>query len=193
MACLSPMGCLRRPRVIRNRKGSVVPEHSPAPPNLAPAHLRRRLSARLALARASLLWERTWSALWPVTGILCLFLAVAMFDVLPLTPGWLHLAVLLCFASALLFTGWRALRRLAIPDTEQARRKLERDSKLSHRPFAALNDRLATNSRDSAAVMLWEEHRRRLLAQLAHLRVRLPRAGLARVDPFAIRAAVFLV
>jgi uncharacterized protein (TIGR02302 family) len=147
----------------------------------------------LALARASLLWERTWSALWPVTGILCLFLAVAMFDVLPLTPGWLHLAVLLCFASALLFTGWRALRRLAIPDTEQARRKLERDSKLSHRPFAALNDRLATNSRDSAAVMLWEEHRRRLLAQLAHLRVRLPRAGLARVDPFAIRAAVFLV
>ena len=56
---------------------------------------------RLGLARATLAWEQIWPALWPATGIAGLFIAIALFNVLPSLGGWLHaLVILLLFAVA---------------------------------------------------------------------------------------------
>ncbi|MEX2009737.1 MAG: DUF4175 family protein, partial [Dongiaceae bacterium] len=57
-------------------------------------------TARLLLARAALLWEGLWPASWPAVAVAGLFLATALFDVLPALPGWLHAAALVAFAAA---------------------------------------------------------------------------------------------
>ncbi len=154
--------------------------------------VRASFAKRILLARVGLAWEVFWPNFWPVVGVVGLFLALALLDVLPLLPGWLHLAVLGLFATGLLAALWRALRALRLPTSNEARRRIELDSGLAHRPLGALDDRLATDPRDGAAA-LWEAHRRRLLAQAARLTARLPRAGVAKADPLALRAVVFLL
>ena len=153
----------------------------------------RRLAGLLALARAALFWERLWPALWPLTGVLGLFLALALLDFLPWLPGWLHAALLVAFLAAGGLAAARGLTRLGLPGTEQARRRLELDSDLAHRPLATLEDVMAAGTSDRDSIELWELHRRRLSAQLGALRLRLPRAGLAAIDPFALRAAIGLL
>ena len=54
----------------------------------------------VALARAAILWERIWPALWPASGIVGAFLALALFglfDFLPLgLRGLVQAFVLAC-------------------------------------------------------------------------------------------------
>ena len=51
---------------------------------------------RLGLARGALAWEQIWPALWPAVGVAGLFIAIALFNVLPSLGGWLHALVLSC-------------------------------------------------------------------------------------------------
>ena len=155
--------------------------------------LPRRLPALLRLAGLAIAWERLWPALWPAAGVLGLFVALALLDALPALPGWLHAVVLLALLAGFAGLLARGLRRLRWPDRIAARRRLERDSDLAHRPLEGLEDALATGAGDREATALWALHRRRLAGLLRHLRVRLPRAGLAAIDPFALRAALLLL
>lgn len=143
--------------------------------------------------RAGLAWEAFWPRFWPTLGVAGLFLALALLDLLPLLPAWLHALVLAGFLAALLRALWHAGKALHLPRREAARRRLEQDSAMAHRPLAALDDRMATNPRDSAGVALWQAHRRRLLADAARLKLKLPRPGLAKTDPIALRLAVLLL
>ncbi len=153
----------------------------------------RRLSALVGLARVALVWERVWPAVWPAVGIAGLFISLALFDVLPVLPGWLHSLALAAFGVAVAATLVLAVRRLRWPSRQQARRRLEQDSGLSHRPLTMLEDAPATGTGDEESMRLWALHRDRVRAQIARLRLRLPRAGLAGVDPMALRAALGLV
>ncbi|MDQ2105720.1 DUF4175 family protein, partial [Azospirillum isscasi] len=103
--------------------GFRFPLNKEAPP--APAPREPRL--RMAQARAALLWERLWPALWAPAAIAGAFLALALLNLLPLLPGWLHALLLLLFAAAIGWTGWRGLRAFRLPDEDAARRRLERD------------------------------------------------------------------
>ncbi len=153
----------------------------------------RDLAGRLRLARAALLWERAWPALWPAVGIAGAFLAVALLDVLPALPFWAHAGVLAAFAvaeAAALRRAWPAFRP---PPEKAARRRLERASGLDHRPLELLDDRLAVGAGDAVSEALWRAHRARVLASLGRLRVGPPRPGLAKRDPVALRAAVLLL
>jgi len=139
------------------------------------------------------MWERVWPAIWPTVGIAGLFFALALFNVLPALPGWLHGVVLGAFGIAVVVSLIQAVRRLRWPSRQQARRRLEQDSGLSHRPLTMLEDAPATGTGDRDTLHLWAVHRERVRAQIARLRLRLPRAGLAAVDPLALRAALGLV
>lgn len=70
---------------------------------------------RLLLAWAALLWERLWPAFWPVTAGAGIFLAIALFDLLPLLPGWLHAGVLAAFAVAFAVACRRGFAAFALP------------------------------------------------------------------------------
>ena len=58
----------------------------------------RRYRGLLALASAALFWERLWPRLWPAACILGAFVALALFDMLPVLPDWLHAGILALFA-----------------------------------------------------------------------------------------------
>src|SRR3546814_434604 len=108
-------------------------------PRHEPRQAQARFALLLALARGAVAWEIIRPALWPLLGVLGAFLAVALFDVLPALSGWLHSAVLAAFALALVAAVAFAVRRISLPDSRAAKRRLERDSGLDHRPLTALD------------------------------------------------------
>jgi uncharacterized protein (TIGR02302 family) len=154
--------------------------------------LLRRLAGRRALARFAILFERIWPALWPAIGVAGLFICFALLDLPRLLPPWAHISLLA--AIGLLIAGllMRGLYGIAAPDDIAADRRLELASGLSHRPLAVLTDRPALGDRpaDAAGLALWQAHVARAVRSVRRLRVGLPRPGLARRDPRALRAAL---
>lgn len=153
-----------------------------------------RLPRLLLLSRAAIAWERLWPALWPALFVVGAFAVVALFDLLSWLPGPAHVATLAGFVLALGGAAVWGVRRLVWPDLVAARRRIEVKSGLDHRPLAALADR-PSEPLDSGAAGLWEAHRRRVAAMVRGLRVGWPVAGLARHDPWGLRAilAILLV
>ena len=147
---------------------------------------------RLGLARGALAWEQIWPAFWPAVGVAGLFIAMALFNVLPSLGGWLHALVLLLFAAAFAAAVWYGIRRIRLPDGTAALRRLERDSGLTHRPLAALRDTMAGAS-DPATAELWRLYQEQARQRMRNLKVRLPHPNLAARDPWALRAAVGLL
>ena len=145
---------------------------------------------RVALSRAALFWEWVWPALWPALRLTGLFFLLALLDLLPRLPGWLHGAVLAMFAAGLIHALWRGIFTLRMPDRAAAQRRLERINNLPHRPFDALDDDIATPDPSEASRRLWRLHRARMARMLKGLRTGWPAPGLIRRDPFATRIAL---
>jgi uncharacterized protein (TIGR02302 family) len=157
---------------------------TPTPPRL--------LVARLRVARAALAWERVWPALWPAFGLAGAFAVVALFDALPALPAALHAGVLAGFGIAIVAALAWGVRRVAWPNREAARRRVEMSSGLPHRPLQAMRDRpSAPLDRDGA--QLWAAHQRRVAEAARRLRVGWPRAGLAARDPWGLRSVLAIL
>ena len=143
------------------------------------------------LAWLSLLWERAWPALWPVTAGVLGFAVFALFDLPSLLPGWLHLILLLGFIGGMGWAASRVVRGLRLPAPGASSRRLERDSGLAHRPLATLADRPAAG--DAVALAVWDVHQARIAASIRHLRLKWPDASLLAVDPRGLRAGLGLL
>ena len=141
------------------------------------------LSRRLRLARLALRWERMAPGLTALASLVALFLTFALSGGATLLPGWLHALILAGFAAVALGLLIHLIR-LPEPSEAEAARRLERDSKVSHRPLAALADRAADG--DAA---LWQLHRQRMEAQAKTLRPGWPDPVLPARDPYALRFA----
>jgi len=173
----------------------VPAANDPAPRRAAPRGPEREPAAEpvraLRLARAAVAWERLWPALWPAACVLGLFLAAAWLNLLPGLGGWAHLAVLLGFLAAFASTLAVGLKGFRWPDFTDARRRLERDSDLRHRPLTALRDRPAGD--DPLALALWRIAQERARRSVSSLTLRAPHPNVAARDPWAVRAAVLLL
>ena len=148
------------------------------------------LARKRAAARAALWFEQVWPAVWPATGLLGGFAAVALLDIPSFLPPWprVALSALAMLATAALL--WRGLRRVAAPKPEAVDRRLERESGLKHRPLSALQDRPVTGTAEAASI--WAVHQARLRSQIRRLRVGRPRPGLAARDQWALRGLVLI-
>ena len=153
---------------------------------------RPRFAARLVLARLALAWERIWPALWPALFVAGAFLALALFDIPGRLPPWAAATLLGLTVAALIATLALAVRDFWLPSREAARRRLETASGLAHRPLAAIEDTLSSAD-DPASAALWREHQARMVEAARTLRVGVPRAGLLRRDPYALRVALGLL
>lgn len=163
----------------------IVPE----PPEQRTEALLRTVRRWRRLARAVLLFEGAWPALWPVVGLAGLFVCAALLELPQRLPGWAHALLLAALGLGMLGLGWRGLRRLAMPGDAAADRRLERESGLRHRPLTTLTDRPAA----AAEQALWRAHVARAAAQIGRLRVGLPRPGLAARDPRALRGGLLVL
>ena len=146
------------------------------------------LRGRRLLARAALGWELFWPGAWPILALLGVFLVLTLLGLPAFLPPWLHSLGLVAFAAFLVLMLRRAGQGWRIPDAQAAERRLERASGLSHRPLSVMTDRPAGN--DPLAMAIWQAHQARMAAHIRHLRVGLPRPGLAARDPLALRAAM---
>jgi len=149
------------------------------------------LGRRVGLARLILIFERVWRALlWPFLVVGC-FLIVSLIGLWEILPHWAHnlgiAALALAFAVSLV-----PLLRISLPTREEALRRLERDSGVKHRPATAYEDTLAKTTSPTAQA-LWQQHRERLSRLVSTLKPGAPRPGIARFDPYAIRALVLLL
>jgi uncharacterized protein (TIGR02302 family) len=153
---------------------------------------QRLLVRRVLLSRAALVWEQVWPSLWPMLCVIGFFLAAALFDLAELVPPILHAAILAGFALAFVAAAIWGLRALVWPDVPTARRRIELNSDLAHRPLAALADSPSVPL-DDAAASLWAAHRKRMEDAARRLRVGWPAAGLARHDPWGLRAVLAIL
>jgi uncharacterized protein (TIGR02302 family) len=147
---------------------------------------------KLRLARLAVAWEYLWPALWPAGAAFLVFLVLAAFDVLPTLPALARAAILAGLLALGLGPTLGRLARISWPGPAAGRRRLERDNDLAHRPLDVIADSLA-GAPDPASLALWSAHRARMAGRIAGLRVRPPRAGLARTDAFALRGALLLL
>jgi uncharacterized protein (TIGR02302 family) len=165
----------------------------PVAPTASPQGRIRLPRFRIWLSRWAILWERFWPSFWPTFVVGGLFLIAALFDLLPLLPGWLHLILLIGFAAAFAYALGRIWPALRFPGFREGLRRIERVNELQHRPLTGLADGLATSAGDPAASRLWDQYRRRLGLDIGRLRVGLPQAGFMQRDPFALRVLLGLV
>ena len=155
-----------------------------------PAAMLRRLAGRRLQARATLLFESVWPALWPAWSIAGLFLCLALLGVPQSLPPWPHATLLGIAAVLTLGLLLRGLIGVRMPDDNAADRRLEVRSGLLHRPLSVLTDQPAGN--DGLSKVLWQAHVLRALARIGQLRVGYPRTGMARRDPRALRFGLLL-
>jgi uncharacterized protein (TIGR02302 family) len=150
----------------------------------------RRLAGHRLLARAAILFEALWPALWPPLAVIGIFLCIALLDLPPRLPGAFQLGLLAVVLLAVVGLLFRGLRTIRLPDDRAADRRLETRSGLVHRPLSVLTDKPAGT--DAAGFTLWQTHTARAMAQIGRLHVGFPRPGLARRDPRALRYGVLL-
>ncbi len=163
-----------------------MPDPATNPPQ---SPVERRLSRLVARARGIDLWERLWRGLIPPLVVIGAFLAVSWLGLWLAVPHWARAAGLVIFAiafAASTFGLWR-LRPLSRAD---ALRRVDRASGATHRPAAALDDRLATAGRDPATDALWALHQRRVETEAAGLTAGRPSPRAVELDRYALRLGV---
>jgi len=146
----------------------------------------------VAWSRAALTWERVWPALWPASGFVGLFAALALFDAFTPLPWILHALLLSAAITATGLALYYGLRGVRLPSWLDGARRLERTSALKHRPISEGGDRLAVGGGDALAEALWTLHLRQLLAGVRGLRVAWPSSDLPKRDPRALRFVVLI-
>lgn len=161
-------------------------------PGAAKAEVARLLLARaMRRARLTLLWERAWPGLAAMAAVGAVFLALSfagLWQELPALGRMIGLGVfVVLFGAAAL-----PLTRLKFPNDEDAVARLDARSALAHRPATALSDSLATRPDDPVGAVLWRAHLTRAVNAATQLRAGLPAPGLARRDPYGLRALALL-
>lgn len=163
-------------------------------PERMPASMR--LDRLVTQARLAALWEQVWPVMWRGTAVVLLFLILSWSGLwLDLSPLWRQLglgvlAILLVAALLPLVRLRRIERRSALIRLD--REAATRDPALRHGPASAAQDTLAVGAADAGSRALWDLHQRRAAQAVARLRVGLPRPGMVRRDPFALRAGLIV-
>ncbi|MBI1211386.1 MAG: TIGR02302 family protein [Alphaproteobacteria bacterium] len=157
-----------------------------------PNGLPRPVRMRVGLSWGVLAAERVWPALWPASGIVGVFLILALANVFSVLPEWLHLTLLFGFIAAIIGAIVYSLRDAVFPTRAHALRRLEVSSGLTHRPLTALEDHPAVGDNEDTG-RLWRAHRLQIVRRIHDLKVKWPHLSLTERDPYALRVLLVLV
>jgi len=152
--------------------------------------LNARIRRLIRVARGAVAAERIVPALWPGLGFAGLYLALALFGLLPLLPWTLQSLLLAATITGVGLSLEHGLRGFRGPSWQDGARRLERDSGLHHRPISESGDNLIGN--DPFALSLWRLHQARTIP-LSGLRVAWPDVSLSRRDPRHFRYLLLAV
>ncbi len=152
--------------------------------------LSTRARRAVRFAALALQWERTARVVWPTIAFPTAYVILALFGVWDaLADPWRAIALATTvFATSLFFV--IGVISLPWPRARDARRRVEQDSELAHRPFEALHDRPA--NADLQAQAIWQAHQERMRHELEKARARRPRAAYAALDRYGLRAVLLV-
>lgn len=148
---------------------------------------RRRLYRRIWWARCAIWFETYLNGLIPLgLGILgtCV---IAGLDFSPLLGKKLSLGISLLPILIGTFYAYKIWRHLRFPSDLEGRKRIEAVNNLKGRPFWVIDDQPAIALPDQATRKLWEQHKRRAIAQLREVKAGWPKVCAAEVDPLGFR------
>ncbi|MFE0016771.1 TIGR02302 family protein [Mesorhizobium sp. NPDC059054] len=155
----------------------------------------RSLAARLAASRlatrAVIVVERAWPLVLPFLLVVALFLSAAWLGIFTRLPDMARLGLVGLFGIAALAALY-PLRFFKSPTASEIDSRIEAANALLHSPVRVQTDRPGGQAGDFAQA-LWREHQKRMAARLGSLGTDLPSTGVARRDPWAVRAVVALL
>jgi uncharacterized protein (TIGR02302 family) len=152
-----------------------------------------RLERFILAARGVVAFERLWPRLWPASGIVGLFVALAFSGLLPLLPWPVHALILAVFVTVVGLSLSFTLTDFRWPKRRDGARRLECDNGLANRPISEAGDVLAAGAGDKVAEELWALHCEDRLRPFKPLRLSSPHSKLAERDPKSLRFAVLLL
>ena len=156
-----------------------------------PGKIPEPLRTRARRAGLVLAFERAWPLAAALLVLVGLFLSLSYAGLWLALPRLGRIIGVAAFGVAFLLVLVRGAR-WHWPDATAQLARLDRDSGARHQPASSLADALANASDDPATAQLWALHQQRLARAAAAIRLKPPRSALARLDPFALRAAVLL-
>ena len=148
---------------------SSLPKTASQPGWRTDSHVHARLNRATGLARFVLAVERVMPALWPAIGVIGVYFAAALFGLFLVVPWILQSLVLALAITATGLALENGFRDMRWPSWQDAARRLERDSALSHRPISEGDDRLLAGGGDPVAMELWARHQARALPGPLHV------------------------
>ena len=144
--------------------------------------LKQRLSRLTKLARAQLFWERYAPVLALGVAFAAGFLILTFAGVWQyLGDPWRFIALIIALA-VLIRAAWRA-QTIALPSAKDARRRVELDSGLKHRPLDKITDRPALGKLDA----VWDQHMQSVRQMATRAERPIWRAVLAPLDRYYLR------
>ena len=150
------------------------------------------LARALGRARWSIFWERLWPALASIATAVGVFLALSWLGLwLWLPPLARAIGLFIFFVLAVAATV--PLFFVRMPSHTDGLRRLDRLSRLPHRPATAIADEMAPEASDQLSVALWKAHIERALRAAQSLKAGVPMPRLPLRDPFALRALVLVL
>lgn len=154
-------------------------------------NLAVRLAASRLATRAVMVVERAWPLLLPLLLVVALFLSVTWLGLFARLPDIARFAVVALFGAAALAALY-PLRFFSLPTASEIDTRIEAANALLHSPLRVQTDRPGGEAGEFAQA-LWREHQKRMAARLDSLGTDLPATGVARRDPWAVRAVVALL
>ncbi|MCG7504472.1 TIGR02302 family protein [Mesorhizobium retamae] len=155
----------------------------------------RSLTARLAASRLAtrvvMMVERAWPLILPFLLVLALFVSAAWLGLFPRLSDITRLGLVGLFGVAALASLY-PLRLFRLPTASEVDTRIEAANALLHSPVRVQTDKPGGEAGDFAQA-LWREHQKRMAAKLGSLGTDLPSTGVARHDPWAVRAVVALL
>ena len=149
------------------------------------------LDQKITLQRAALLWEDLWQRIQMPLLLVGVAIIVIASGILDWFPKWVDLAALCLLALAFLFS-LKAVLGLKSASRLSAMRRMEEHSTIGHRSLSSHGDDLVAEGNDENAQALWEEHKRRQLQALEHVKLAPPKSAWRLFDPTALRVPVAL-
>ncbi len=151
----------------------------------------RQLDSKITLQRAALLWENIWRGIQSPLIVIGVTAIVVASGVLDWFPKWFGVAVFVVLAAVFLYS-LKNLHGLKFASRLAAMRRMEEHSTIEHRSLSSHGDDLVVEGRDVAVQALWEEHKRRQLMALEHVKLSPPKSAWRLFDPTALRVPVAL-
>ena len=160
-------------------------------PETAELAARSQLGRAVRRARLTVFWERLWPPLATLATVIGFFLAVSWLGVWLWLPPLGRAAGMVGFALIAL-AALVPLARVRLPAAADGLRRLDRGSRLRHRPATAIVDALAVTPQDPYSLALWRAHVERTLAAARAFKAGWPSPRVAVRDPYALRGLVLV-